>query len=476
MLFGVCIGPNYEIAERSLTAMRDDVDGIELRLDLFAEINILKLKDLLKSWDKKVLLTFRKKSQGGGFSGSLQEQEEIWKELSQLSVDFVDLEYDAPQSLYELARKIFPGAKVISSYHNFEKTPVNLTEILLFMKLRNADIYKIATMATSSLDALRMLEWVKDSSQQNEEVIGICMGDEGKITRILSPIVGSYLNYVSLEGEAAPGQISLQELLGLYRYRELNKETKVFAVIGYPVETSLGPSFHNPEMARCNRNGIYVKIPIQKDELQELFHYIYKLGFFRGLSVTMPLKEDVIECLDQVDSEAKAIGAVNTVVFEKGKSLGYNTDGIGATCALEEKISLSQKKIVVIGSGGSAKAIIYALVQKQALVTILNRTEEKALDLAHRLGCRGGSLGILRELCLSGYDVLVNTTPDPMPFDEEDICEGCIAMDIKTFPKMSLFLEKAKEKNCTLVFGREMFYFQALEQQALWFPLELSVL
>ena len=146
------------------------------------------------------------------------------------------------------------------------------------------------------------------------------------------------------------------------------------------------------------------------------------------------------------------------------------------TCALEEKIPLSGKKIVVIGSGGSAKALVYALIQKNAQVTILNRTEEKALDLAHRFGCRGGSLGMLRELCLEGYDVLINTTPDPMPFSEADISEGSIAMDIKTFPEVSLFLEKASEKNCTLVFGREMFYYQALEQQALWFPLELSVL
>ena len=472
MLFGVCRGPTYEMAKSSLNAMRDDVDGIELRLDFFAEINLGKLKDLLKNWNKKVLLTFRKTSQGGGFSGSFQEQEEIWKKLAQLKVDFVDLEYDAPESLYDLVRKIFSCAEVISSYHNFEKTPVHLTEILQCMKLHRADIYKIATMARSSLDALRMLEWVKESSQQKENVIGICMGDEGRITRILSPIVGSYLNYVSLEGDAAPGQVCLQDLLQIYRYREINQKTKVFAVIGYPVEASLGPSFHNPEMARCNRNGVYVKIPIKKEQLQELFQYIYKLRFFTGLSVTMPLKEDVLACLDSIDPEAKGIGAVNTVVFENGKSIGYNTDGKGAIGALEEKITLAGKNIVVIGSGGSAKAIAFALIRKNAQVTILNRTEAKALDLARRFGCKGGSLSMLRDLYLVGYDVLINTTPDPMPFTQENICEGCIAMDIKTFPEMSLFLQKAREKNCTLIFGRDMFYYQALEQQALWFRLK----
>ena len=130
-------------------------------------------------------------------------------------------------------------------------------------------------------------------------------------------------------------------------------------------------------MAKRNRNGVYLKIPIQKRELPEFFKYTSKLGFFRGLSVTMPLKEDVLVCLDEVDPQAQSIGAVNTVVFEDGHSIGYNTDGIGAIKALEEKISLFQKKIVVIGSGGSAKAIVYALIQKLSQVMILNRTEVK---------------------------------------------------------------------------------------------------
>ena len=201
MLFGVCIGPSYEMANSLLNGMRNDVDGIELRLDLFAEIDINKLKDLLKNWDKKVLLTFRKKSQGGGFLGSVQEQEEIWDKLCELNVDFIDLEYDAPASLYDLVRKKNPGAKVISSYHNFEKTPAQLKELFFFMKMRRADIYKIATMAISSLDALRMLLWVKESTFQKENVVGICMGDMGGITRILSPVIGNYLNYASLQGE-----------------------------------------------------------------------------------------------------------------------------------------------------------------------------------------------------------------------------------------------------------------------------------
>ena len=81
-------------------------------------------------------------------------------------------------------------------------------------------------------------------------------------------------------------------------------------------------------------------------------------------------------------------------------------------------------------------------------------------------------MGHLRELSLKGYDVLINTTPHTMPFNEVDICQGSVAMDIKTFPEISLFLEKAKNKNCTLIFGREMFYYQALEQQSLWFSVK----
>jgi len=470
MLFGVCKGPSYEKAFDALAKMQESVDGVEIRLDLFSKVDALQLKQLLKSWNKKVLLTFRKKSQGGGFGGDVEEQVKVWQQLVLLEPDFIDLEYDAPLSLYQMIKNNYPKIQILCSYHDFEKTPDKIEDVIAVMKKQPADIIKIASQANTSLDALKMMLWVKQSSERGEKVIGLCMGDTGKITRILSPVVGNFMNYASFEQEStAPGQLTTDELFGVYHYGDLQRNTKVFVVIGYPVEKSIGPEIHNAVISKLKRNAVYTKIPIQKEELPAFFDYVKKLSIFGGISVTMPLKEEVLVYLDEIDPEAKTIGAVNTIVFKQGRSIGYNTDGKGAIKALEQKIPLLAKKVIIIGAGGAAKAIVFAAMQKKAHVIVLNRTVQKAQELAAHFQCEAGSLSDLKELARQGYDVIVNTTPDVMPIDEEDIVPSCIAMDIKTQPVLPTFLQKAQSKGCEIVYGWEMFMYQAVEQQGLWF-------
>lgn len=172
----------------------------------------------------------------GSFKGNEREREERLIELLTLKPDYVDLEYDS-----NFADKIDPEVKIISSYHNFDETPQNLEEILKKMKELPAALYKMATMARSSLDALKMLLLVTRS----EKVAGMCMGELGAITRILAPIVDSPLSYSCLEDATAPGQIALSELIDIYNYHHLNRSTEIYGLIGDPVDKSIGHLCHN---------------------------------------------------------------------------------------------------------------------------------------------------------------------------------------------------------------------------------------
>ena len=324
---------------------------------------------------------------------------------------FVDYPWDSCPSHID-------PSKLILSYHNFEKTPDNLEEILQTMlKVSSAKFYKIATMARSSLDALRMLRFVKEHS----DVIGLCMGTLGQLTRILAPVVGSQIMYAS-HTNSILGQLSLEALLEIYHFRSLARKTRIYALIGDPVSQSLGHLYHNMEMQGV---GVYCKIPIKSSELSSFFQHIRDLPF-GGLSVTMPHKEAVIPFLDEIDNEAKEIGAVNTIGFKKGKLVGTNTD---AKAAFQLLGNVRGKTVLVLGAGGAGRAIIYAAKKRGADIFVWNRTREKAEKLAKEFGCKWG---IPKK-----YDILVNTTA--MPYLPSDI-----DLSLKTESGLKFYLMQAK--------------------------------
>jgi 3-dehydroquinate dehydratase/shikimate dehydrogenase len=279
----------------------------------------------------------------------------------------------------------------IASYHNFEMTP-DLEVVLAQMKERHprARYYKLATFARSTLDSLRMLHF----QRRHPEVIGVCMGERGALTRILGPVMGCPIVYAPLteEDKNSPGQLLWSELSLIYHFKSLTPENFICGLIGDPVRRSVGHLFHNPQF-------LYVKMKVEADELESFFALVEDLPF-RGLSVTSPLKEKVIPYLARISSEAKAIGAVNTLVRGLSGWEGFNTDGKAAVDVLGE---VRGKKVVVVGAGGAARAIVYELVKRGAVVTIVNRTKKKGQDLAIELGC------VFAEevpLC----DILVNAT------------------------------------------------------------------
>lgn len=471
----ICVaikGPSYGEADTQIKEAIAYADLIELRLDHFDEIDLIALKSLKEACSIPMIFALKGKQQGGHYKGLESERLANIRQLASLNPEYIDLESHVESQFIELLQQNHPDIKLIISYHDYVKTPADISKIFDEMQKKMVCYYKIAVAANSILDALQFIQWTKKASKQ---VIGISMGAFGQISRILQPLIGGHFTYASLEDDlqSAPGQLSAKYLSECYNIRSINHRTKVFGLVGDPVEESLSHQSHNFYMRESKLEAVYIKMLVKKSELQE-FLQLAKIIPFSGLSVTMPLKEAILPFLDQVDLEAQLIGACNTLVFEDAKIIGYNTDGFGALNAIEKYELVKGKRIVIIGAGGAAKAIIYEACRRGGNVTIVNRDEHKGRRVAEHFGCSGKALEKMQECCDEGYDILINCTPVEMPIIEKYILPGALVMDSRTRPKESAFLMHALNKRCRVVYGYEMFIEQAVGQFNLWFKGEIN--
>jgi 3-dehydroquinate dehydratase/shikimate dehydrogenase len=465
LLFGVVVGTDLKVLDGSLALLKPFIDGIELRLDYFTHIDREELKAFIHRCGLPVMLTVRRKDQGGFFLGSEEERLKLLEALCDLEPAYIDLEYDVRVDYRKKLFETYPKISFLSSFHDFSETPSDLEEVYQKVKTPYAHIFKIAVRARSSLDALKMLHFVRSHSDK-QKVIGIAMGEEGKPTRILAPIAGSFLTYAAIatEGSSAPGQLYLQQLQQIYHFRTLNRETKIYCLIGDPIDKSIGDVIHNAVFEDAKLNAIYIKICVKTNEIKDFFTLAKQLPFC-GYSVTTPHKEAVIPFLIQ----PQLIGSCNTIKVANGIMIGYTTDGIGALDAIERRTAVFGKHLVFVGAGGAAKSMVWEAKKRGAFVTVINRTPQKAIKIASAVSGRGGGWELFPQVCKMGYDAIINCTPDGDLIEEKWILPEKIAMDIVYAPKNTAFLIKAAQKKCQLVFGYEMFIGQALQQERIWF-------
>jgi shikimate dehydrogenase len=261
----------------------------------------------------------------------------------------------------------------------------------------------------------------------------------------------------------------------------VNGKTRVCAIIGDPVEHSLSPVMHNAAFKELGLNLVYVAFTVTSTELKTAVLGAKSLGV-RGLNVTMPHKNAVMSHLDEVDSTAKSIGAVNTVLNNQGKLIGYNTDGSGAMIALQENgVYPEEKKLVLLGAGGAAKAIAYQAAQDVEELVILNRTAEKAKKLAEALKSfdakvKAGTLSseVLKQE-LPTTDILVNATSagmhpdvDISPVPSDLLHSDLSVMDIIYNPLETKLLKDAKSAGAKVVSGIEMLLYQGAVAFEIW--------
>ena len=449
-------------SEEDLQGLVEPVDGVELRLDLFPRIDRPFLEELKAKSRYPLMFTLRKASHGGLFRGEEGEREALIRRLLAAQPPFFDLECDMRAAfLQDIIGKYGHTTKIILSYHNFIETPADLESIYAAMAPYKAYSYKIATMCHSTLDALRLLLFAR--TKEKMSVIG--MGELGQCTRVLAPVFGSMIGYGSLSEskKTAPGQLTLKDLFHIYRYPHLTRTTSIYGLIGDPIGASEGHIYHNGRFAKEGIDAVYVKMRLTEEEIP-LFFALAKQVPFAGLSVTMPLKEKVFPFIEEIDQEARIMGAVNTLSFNGEILIGTNTDGRGALEAIEKKLQVYGKKMVIIGAGGAARAIAFEAKKRGALVLILNRTEARALLVAKGLGCEGAILSAIPNF----YDILVNTTSEPMPIPADKIVKGSLVMNVAYGGKEAPILLEAKEIGCQTVDGKEMFLNQAALQYAFW--------
>ena len=261
----------------------------------------------------------------------------------------------------------------------------------------------------------------------------------------------------------------------------VNGKTRVCAIIGDPVEHSLSPVMHNAAFKKLGLNLVYVAFTVTSTELKTAVLGAKSLGL-KGLNVTMPHKNAVMNYLDAVDSTAKSIGAVNTVLNNQGKLIGYNTDGSGAMIALQENgVDPEEKKLVLLGAGGAAKAIAYQAAQDVEELVILNRTPEKAKKLAEALKSFGAKVkaGTLSSKVLEEElpttDILVNATSvgmhpdvDISPVPSDLLHSDLSVMDIIYNPLETKLLKDAKSAGAKVVSGIEMLLYQGAVAFEIW--------
>ncbi len=239
----------------------------------------------------------------------------------------------------------------------------------------------------------------------------------------------------------------------------------VYGIIGWPVEHSLSPVMHNTAFKARKIPAVYGLFPVAPEDLKEALTGLRALNI-KGVSVTIPHKENVIPFLDTLDRVAEEIGAVNTIVHREKRLFGYNTDWIGVKRALEEVVSLADKRAVVVGAGGAARAVVYALKREGARVTIYNRTWEKARSLAEKFAVEARPW---EELPDARGEILVQTTSvglkeDVSPVPREILSLFQVVMDIVYTPLETRLLREAREAGCKTVHGLKMLVHQGAEQ------------
>lgn len=464
MICAVIKGPSLLQAYAQLQEAQIHADMIECRLDYFDTLEGLEI--LLSQTSLPVILTLRSRTQGGEFKGTEEERLKFFTQLLELKPTYIDFECTISPLFIDFVRGHYPNQKIISSYHDFKETPLDLTSLLALLKKIPADIYKLALKAHSSLDAFRLIHFA-----QEHHLLGISMGEYGEISRILPIHEGEYWTYAALDDtqSSAPGQLTLDACKNIYQTGNFLLPKALYGLIGDPVSQSIGHYIHNGIFRKLNIPATYVKIPLKTHELPAFFAQARQRGF-RGLSVTMPHKESVFPFLHEVEEEAQQIGAVNTLVFREASVFGANTDGKGALNAIERRKAVQDKKMVIIGAGGAAKAIAYEATKRGAKVKIICRETHKIERWA---ALQGVEVGNLKEFTnREDYAILINATPlDSLITSRlaSLFIPGTLAMDITTFPQETLFLKEAQRQGCLLIFGYEMFLDQAAQQLIHWF-------
>jgi 3-dehydroquinate dehydratase/shikimate dehydrogenase len=439
---------------------------VELRLDYIRrDVN---LKRLLADRPCPVIVTCRREKDGGRWAGTEPARLMLLRSAIADGVDYIDLEEDVAGGVPR-----FGATRRIVSYHNFRETPDDLAAIHRRCASLDADIVKIATMANNPHDSVRMMDLIQSS---HVPTVGMCMGEIGTPSRLLAGRFGAPFTYATFHHERAlaPGQLSYRQMTEIYRYDAIQSETEVYGVVADPVGHSLSPIVHNAGFQALKLNKVYLPFRVPREYLADFLADCPRMNV-RGLSVTIPHKEQILPLLSRVDPAAAAIGAVNTVLFVDGETVGYNTDHAAAMESLAlaqgkggDAESIAGRLVLVLGSGGVSRAIAYGLLKQGAEVVLSGRSATRTTALATELECRhvewANRHNVKAHVLVNGTPVGMHPNVDETPFDGRYLRRHMVVFDTVYNPEQTLLIKLAREQGCRIATGVDMFVRQAALQ------------
>lgn len=258
----------------------------------------------------------------------------------------------------------------------------------------------------------------------------------------------------------------------------IDANTELYCIFGKPVRHSLSPAMQNAAFKSAGMNAVYLAFEV--GNIKEGIFAMRALGI-KGASITIPFKQDAMNYLDETDPLAEEIGSVNTLKNENGVITGYNTDGYGAVNALKNNgVDIKNSRVLIIGNGGSARAITFTILQAGASATIAGRNTDRILNLVNDIRAKGREINhiLIKDISpsfIKEIDIIINTTPigmapniDEAPIEDGLILGSHIVFDIVYSPDMTKLLKIAKSKKCKTVKGIEMLVNQGAKQFEIW--------
>ncbi|HUY80449.1 MAG TPA: shikimate dehydrogenase [Acidobacteriaceae bacterium] len=462
-----------EMVEKANEAVREST-FLEFRLDYLSKplTALPKLKQFLSERSEvTAIATCRRAATGGKFKGTIASELEVLEKAANSGFRLVDVELQTAESMKKGQMETLRshGAALIISYHDFAETK-GLDGVFERIQPFQPEFVKIVSTAKHLSDNVAMMRFL-ERTRDLASVIGIVMGDQGIISRVLGLRAGSVFTFAAatVGEETGPGQIAVRTLYETYRIDQLDAATKVYGVAGNPIKHSLSPLMMNTAFRRETVNAVF--LALQANKLTDLLTLVREVPI-SGLAVTMPLKGEILKHLERTDPLSAKVGACNTVVRSaEGKLYGFNTDVAAVVRPLERRISLKDAKVLVLGAGGAARAAVFGLKEKGAEVFVMNRTPESARKLVRQAKVKSFKR---QQLAKTNFDVILNATPvgmhgvKPQSILEAKEINARLVFDLVYNPLETPLIRMARDKGIAVITGVEMFVHQGARQFEIW--------